>query len=170
MRTLMIPVRARRALASDLFSQMNREFDRLFDDFGSPEAKVTDHFNSEREVWAQAYTDEAQNHYLISVDLPGTKRDDIKIEVLEGMLTITGERKDSGRQMNFKRSFALPQNVKSESVEAHYEDGVLKLFLPKTEEARPRKVEIQSGQTGFWENLLGSKKAQSEPTNVTPKH
>jgi HSP20 family protein len=67
----------------------------------------------------------------------------------------------------FKRSFVLPNTISADKVEARYEDGVLELYLPKTEVAQAKKIEIQSGKGGIFDKLLGDRKqAQSSNKDV----
>lgn len=130
-----------------LHSDLWRQMDRVFDDVAeySPAYEV-----SERE-----------DHFAISVDLPGVKKDEIKIEVLDKTLTVTGERKRFDKSYgSFKRSFMLPNTVSSDKIEAHYEDGVLQLYVPKTQAAQARTIEIQAGKSSFLEKFLGTKTAQ----------
>ncbi|WP_413292376.1 Hsp20/alpha crystallin family protein [Bdellovibrio sp. HCB185ZH] len=111
---------------------------------------------------------ENDTHYFMSMDVPGLQKDDIKIDITNNLLTVSGERKratsnDSNRKFQlferrygfFKRSFSLPSSIESAKVEARYENGVLELYLPKTETARPRKIEIQDGKSGIFERLIG---------------
>lgn len=169
---ILTPYFANRSLASDLFDEM----DRFFDDWGPmPTKQVYDerNFNPACEV---AETDE---HYLMSVDLPGMKKEDIKIEMSDNVLTVSGERKrdSSGKTQRFqryersygffKRSFSLPSSIEADKVEARYEDGVLELYLPKTQAAKPRHIEIQSGKGGIFDKLLGSRKNSQELKQVT---
>lgn len=162
-----------RTLASDLFEEM----DRFFNDWSrvTPETKVYD----ERTFHPACEVSESDEHYLMSVDLPGMKKEDIKIEMSDNLLTISGERKREQTEKNqkiqrheksygfFKRSFTLPNSIEADKVEAHYENGVLELYLPKVQAARPRSIEIQSGKSGFFEKLLGSKKTNQELKDVT---
>lgn len=99
---------------------------------------------------------ERDNNYLLSVDLPGMKKDDIKIEVQDGMLVISGERQSEQKtetdkfQRNektygfFKRTFSLPKSVDSNNIQAHHQDGVLEITLPKSQEVKTKKIEINN--------------------------
>lgn len=97
---------------------------------------------------------EDEHHYAVQVELPGLKSSDIEVQVENNVLFISGERrmeqKKEGENWhfversygNFSRSFRLPKNVDSEHVKASYVDGLLNISIPKSEEARARKVEI----------------------------
>ncbi|MBX3423058.1 MAG: Hsp20/alpha crystallin family protein [Pirellulaceae bacterium] len=99
---------------------------------------------------------ETANDYVVSVDLPGVKPDDVKLEIEDGKLSISGKReaiteentKNVHRVERTKGSFyrlvALPREVDTQKVDAHYEHGVLKVTLPKSAEKQPRKIEIRA--------------------------
>jgi len=112
---------------------------------------------------------ENNDEFKIELAAPGLKREDFKIEVDNGVLTISSEKKTGREEKNgegrngkdnngtrytkrefsytsFKRSFSLPETVNSDDIEANYTDGVLMLTLPKREEAKPkpaRQIEIK---------------------------
>lgn len=171
MRTL-TPFFTSRNLTSDLL----REMDRMFDHFTPPGQPIYD----EREFSPASELMEEENHYLLSIDIPGMKKEDIKIEVADGTLIISGERKNEKRSEanqvhryektygTFKRSFVLPNTIDAEKVEARYEDGVLELYLPKTEVAQARKIEVQSGKGGIFDKLLGTKKQEQTSNKEAP--
>ena len=96
--------------------------------------------------------EEKEEAYFVTVDLPGLKKEDIKIDLQDSVLTISGERtrevKGEGRYTErahgrFQRSFTLPHLVASEKIEAKCEDGVLHVTLPKTDAAKARSIKIQ---------------------------
>ncbi|MGE0526514.1 MAG: Hsp20/alpha crystallin family protein [Bdellovibrionales bacterium] len=118
--------------------------------------------------------DETESAYLLSIDLPGVRKEDIKVDLTENVLTISGERKQereakdrAGRRFErsygrFQRSFALPNSVEVEKVEANLEDGVLHIALPKVERAKPRSIQVQSGRGGFFSKLIGSNRKEEK--------
>lgn len=116
--------------------------------------------------------DETEEAYLLSVDLPGMKKEDVKVDLTENVLTISGERKhergskDKGRYERaygrFHQSFTLPTTVDVNRVEANLEDGVLHIALPKSEQAKPRSIQVQAGKGGFFSKLIGSKKKEEK--------
>ena len=89
-----------------------------------------------------------------TAELPGLAKDDLDITVEDRVLTLSGERKfESGEDKNgyhriersygsFTRSFTLPQEVEQDKVTAVFKDGLLTVRIPKTEQAKPRKIEI----------------------------
>ena len=97
---------------------------------------------------------ESRDSYLIRAELPGMKREDFNLEVHDGSLTLSGERKfdevangveyhrverASGK---FSRSFYLPQTVKTDAIKATYRDGILEIHVPKADEAKPKQIAI----------------------------
>jgi HSP20 family protein len=99
---------------------------------------------------------ETPDEYLVTAELPGTKPEDVTVELNDGILTIRGEKriardeqKEHARYAervfgSFVRSFSLPPNANGEKVEAAFKDGLLTLRVPKREEAKPRTIAIQS--------------------------
>jgi len=99
------------------------------------------------------YEDDAR--LIFKVDLPGIRKDDVTVRVDSGVLTIEGSRKLEREEKRdgyhrvershgkFSRSFALPETVSTEDVEAELKDGVLEVVLAKKKEAKPRKIEIK---------------------------
>ena len=97
---------------------------------------------------------ESKDAYLIRAELPGMKRDDIKVEVKDGKLVLSGETKSEKPAegtayrhvervaAKFWRSFSLPETAKADGVEASYKDGILEIRVPKAEESKPRQIEI----------------------------
>lgn len=99
--------------------------------------------------------EESDEHFVLSVDLPGFKKDEVSIEVDNGVLTLKGERiretKDKskthyvGRSYGkFSRSFTLPERAKVDQISAEQKDGVLTVTIPKSEEAKPRLIQIRA--------------------------
>jgi HSP20 family protein len=101
--------------------------------------------------------EESDSEYIIKVELPEVRKEDIKVAVDQGVLTIRGDRRMEREEKNktyhrversygsFARSFILPDDVKDDSITARHEDGMLYLRLAKSESARPRAVEIKVG-------------------------
>ena len=95
-------------------------------------------------------TDEA---FVVKAELPGVEKNDVSVNIENGILTIKGEKKteteDKKRHRvecsygSFIRSFTLPQSIKPEKVEAEYKNGILNLTIPKAEEVKPKQIEIK---------------------------
>lgn len=155
----------RRSLSPARMGDVFEDFDRILDGLFRPTFAPTVNFQPSCDV------NEAKDHYLVTFDMPGVKKEDIKIEVQGNQLVISGERQREVREeigeMNlhhermcgrFERSFTLPATIAAEKIEAHYENGVLNIALPKSEAANGRTIQIQTGQGGLLSKLLGSKK------------
>lgn len=128
-----------------------KDFDRIVESFLRPTFASTINFQPSCDV------NETKEHYLVSFDMPGVKKEDIKIEVQGNELVISGERRER-TQGKFERTFTLPSTIAAEKIEAHYENGVLNVALPKAEAAKARTIQIQTGQGGLLGKLLGTKK------------
>ncbi|MFP4228519.1 MAG: Hsp20/alpha crystallin family protein [Salinivenus sp.] len=130
---------------------LQREVDSLFDRFfgrGSDEDTSA--------LWAPS-TDltETDDAFEIQMDVPGMSKEDININLQNNTLTVSGERAreetrdDEDRVRvervfgSFHRTFTLPDAVDHEDIEAAYDDGVLRISVPKTEESTRRQIEIQ---------------------------
>jgi HSP20 family protein len=127
--------------------------DRLNRAFGRPERE--DEMNLA--AWAPPVDlAEEKDRILITAELPGFREDEIEIQTENGMLTLRGERKfekeTDGKSYHrversygqFVRSFSLPNNVDREKIKASFSDGLLKVELPKREDAKPRTIKISA--------------------------
>jgi HSP20 family protein len=125
----------------------SREVDRLFDTF----------FGQERDArrWIPPMDlVEGEDHFVLKADLPGLSDGDVKIEVVDDTLTISGERKAEQERTErgwyriersfgrFSRSLTLPEGIDPEGIKAGFHNGVLELSIPKPEERKPRRIEI----------------------------
>ena len=134
---------------ADMHSDMGRLFNWAFGGRGDVSALTSD--------WMPAidvYEDD--NAYHVRADLPGLKRDEIDITLDNNTLSISGEKKDGNETKSenvyraeryygkFLRSVELPSVVNTEKIEAQYKDGVLEIVVPKSEEARPKQIKIES--------------------------
>jgi HSP20 family protein len=130
-------------------NRLAREMDTLF---GNGWTQSTD-------LWAPAVdVEETPDEILLTAELPGMAREDIDIELEEGVLTIQGEKKEETKDENtqgllyerrwgsFTRRFTLPRAVDAGNISANYENGILRIRVPKAEEAKGRKIEIQVGR------------------------
>ena len=109
-------------------------------------------------AWAPALDiSERKDAYLVTVELPGLKPEDLDITMEDGLLTIQGERQftaeSSEQQFHrverrygaFRRSITLPAHVTAEGIQASFEDGVLQILVPKAEEAKPKRIQVRPG-------------------------
>jgi HSP20 family molecular chaperone IbpA len=96
---------------------------------------------------------ENDDEILLFADMPGINRDDISINVDNGRLVIVGPRKlekygvtgwEEFGELEYRRTFSVPQTIDVERVNAELKEGVLKLHLPKSEKAKPRQIEIKA--------------------------
>lgn len=98
---------------------------------------------------------ETEDAYVVETELPGFSRDDVQVSLEDGALSISGRRQRSTEETNyrrreratgqFERRFRLPRSVKPDEVEARMENGILRVTVPKAEEARSRKIEVEVG-------------------------
>jgi HSP20 family protein len=131
-----------------LQSEMNRLFNSVFD---TPPVGG----NGALRRWVPAMDlAETEDHFVLRADLPGLGEDDVKVELEDGTLTISGERQaeheDKGEGFyrverafgSFSRSLSLPQGIDAEGVVASFDRGVLEVRIPKPEQRKPRRIEI----------------------------
>ncbi len=98
---------------------------------------------------------ETDNEFVIKAEIPEVKKEDVKVSVDNGVLTVRGERKqekeEKGKKFHrveryygsFVRSFTLPDNVDGTKIKASFKDGMLNLQIPKTAEAKPKPIEVK---------------------------
>jgi len=98
---------------------------------------------------------EVNGTYELTADLPGLKKDDIKIEIHDNVLTLRGEKKleEEKKDKNYRlceryfgefvRTFSLPENVNKDGIEAEFKDGVLTVAIPKVEKPKPKQIEVK---------------------------
>ncbi|SHI83261.1 HSP20 family protein [Desulfatibacillum alkenivorans DSM 16219] len=122
-------------------------FDRMFEDFGLGLAR-------DREWIPSLDVAENEGEYVVTAEIPGLAKEDIDISLSEGLLTIKGEKRQEKKEEtdtyhvmersygSFSRSLRVPNGVDLAGVKAETADGVLKIVLPKTEEEKTRKIEI----------------------------
>jgi HSP20 family protein len=100
---------------------------------------------------------ETEDHFVLRADLPGLREEDVKIELEDNVLTISGERRAEHEERKegyyrversfgtFARSLALPEGVSAEGIEAKFDRGVLEVSIPKPEQRKPHRVTIGVG-------------------------
>jgi HSP20 family protein len=139
----------------DFERELNRMFNSFENRFGISKSKEDDNAY-ENAVW-MPLTDiyEDKDKYSMKLDLPGIKKEDVKISFVDGKLSISGERSQENEHKDSKchriersfgkyyRSFNLPEHVQSEKINAEFKDGQLTISVPKAEEAKPKEIEIK---------------------------
>ena len=135
---------------------------RLFDfELGFPKW-MRETFGPEEEMFGREFdflpaanVSETDKALEVAVELPGLKPDDVKVELHDHTLWISGEKKEEHEEKgqtlhrierrtgSFRRVFNLPFDVQEGQIDAKFSDGVLKITLPKSEEAAPRKIEVK---------------------------
>ena len=137
---------------------VEKEFSRLFDSFnnrfGLKSSKNDEEYMNA--VWSPL-TDviEDTDKYSLRLDLPGVKKEDVKISFVNGKLTISGERHSETEKKDstyhhierafgkYYRSFSLPEKIVEDRIEAEFKDGILNISIPKAEEAKPKQIEVK---------------------------
>jgi len=101
---------------------------------------------------------ETNDELVLAFDLPGSKEDELAVELDDNVLTVSGERERTSEHSNdrfyrferrfgaFSRSVTLPQGVQEDGIRANYANGVLEVRVPKPEESKPRRIQIDGGQ------------------------
>jgi HSP20 family protein len=133
-------------------SSLRQEMDRLWDRFvgESPLARrITG------EWWPTVDVSETKDNFVIKAELPGIDEKDVSVTISGDVLTIKGEKKKEEEEKDehhyraeryygsFQRSFQLPSSVKADKIEADFDKGILKVTLPKVEEAKKKEVKIK---------------------------
>jgi len=138
-------------LASDRWSNLRDELNSFF------EMPLWSNFGRTGQLftgWSPALDlYESGDHFVAVIELPGMRKEAIDISLHDGTLTISGERKGESTHGEtaqraeryvgtFRRSIALPTRVDASKVSATYQDGILKVTLPKAEEAKPKQIQV----------------------------
>ena len=137
------------------FGELDDAFNRLMPGFFSRSGR----FGAEQGgivAWAPtADISETDAEYLIRAELPAVKKEDVRVTLDEGMITISGERKEEKETKDekfhrvesfrgaFSRSFSVPENIDDKGIRAESKDGVLTVHLPKTKMSAPKTVEVK---------------------------
>jgi HSP20 family protein len=132
------------------FTRLSDQLNRLFEITGS--GRPAESFGD----WTPALdASEDKDKYVVSVEIPGMKKEDINVTVHDGVLTVSGERRHEKDVKEgtvhrteryygkFSRSVSLPSAVQADKVAAAYKDGILSVEIPKAEEAKPKQIEVK---------------------------
>ena len=132
--------------------EFERDFPKWMTDMFTPEVGLS---AADFQFMPEANVMETDHAIQIAIDLPGLKPEDVKVELHDRTLSISGEKKEekeeSGktfhrverRSGSFRRVFNLPVEVEEDKVDAHFADGVLNVTLPKSVQAAAKKIEIK---------------------------
>jgi len=145
-------IRRRGDIFSDL-TKMQQEMNRFFDDFfGERQTEMI------QGNWLPAVdVSETETEMVVRAELPGMTEGDIELSLQDNVLTLKGEKKQEQHEEkenyhrversygSFTRSFTLPANVQQADIKATFKDGVLQIALPKAEEAKAKKITINTG-------------------------
>ena len=142
---------------SSLQAEMNRLFQTFFDTPASGSGSGSGGNSGLRRWHHPMDLVETEDHFVLRADLPGVDENDVKVELEDSVLTISGERrheqevKQGGYYRierasgNFSRQLTLPDGVDADAVEASFDKGVLEVRIPKPAERQPRRVAISVG-------------------------
>ena len=136
---------------NSLQQEMNRLFSSFFD--ATPQTAGA---GGRRWIPAMDVV-ETENHFVLRADLPGMTEQDIELSLEDNVLTVSGERKSEHEERgegyyrverasgSFSRSLTLPEGVDGDAISATFDKGVLEVRVPKPEQRKPRKLQIQVG-------------------------
>lgn len=128
---------------------VKRDLDRFFGDWDEESETSVSHWRPVVDIF------ETKDNLVLLAELPGMDKKDISINIENNTLTLSGERtfdqevkKENYHRIeraygSFSRSFSLPATISKDKVEARYENGVLEVYLPKSEESKPREIEVR---------------------------
>jgi HSP20 family protein len=133
-----------------------REVDELFRHYSPLFGRSLRNVEERASQWApSANISETDQEYLIKAELPEVKKEDVKITVESGVITVSGERKQEKEHKDeksirvesiygsFARSFSLPEHVDADAITAESKDGILRIHVPKRQPAKPKSVTVQ---------------------------
>lgn len=150
-----VPVRTAATSARafpNVFGSLQREIDRLFDDFSPVFSAIRDG----SEVRCRMDLADTKDGLELTVEVPGLDEKDVNVSIADGMLTVSGEKKFETKQEDksyrfvergygsFSRSVALPEGAKPEDIKASLSKGVLKVTVPTATKPEPKKIEIKA--------------------------
>ncbi len=132
------------------------EIENRFNRFFGESLSTSDDPSLSGNAWAPSLDlSESEDAYVIEADIPGISKDDVRLEVQDNVISLKGERKNEKKDENnngyhrierrygsFQRSVQIPGGFKSQGVEAKFENGVLRITLPKPDERKPRVITV----------------------------
>jgi HSP20 family protein len=140
----------------DPFADVDSLFNRMMPRSGRfPRLAMEDDGGVTFEWSPTADISETEKEYLVRAELPGLNKDEVKVTVGDGALTIAGERKQQKEDKNekfhrvesyygsFTRTFSLPDNVDADAIRCESKDGMLTVHIPKTGAKKPKEIAVQ---------------------------
>lgn len=153
-------------------TRLQKQMDQLFQNFSNTNLPV---IWDDKTFLPSCDVKEIEDHYVLSMDIPGMKKDEIKVEIKGRQLSISGERKEEKEEKkkgryrseriygSFERTFVLPEDVKIDQVATEYKDGVLNIAIPKAVATKSQQIKIEESKPGFFDKLL---KREQKPENT----
>lgn len=133
-----------------MLTRLQSDLDRLFEDFAGGEQRF---FGSDFSPSCELC--EEKSNYVMKFDMPGVKKEDVKIEIEGNQLTVSAERKEEKKSEDkkrrysevsygsYRRSFTLPSPIDDKKADAKFENGVLTVTVPKTEMSKAKQISVQ---------------------------
>ena len=141
---------------SPIARRWNDDFDNLFENFLQPLRWVEE--EASQGIAPRLDVVERDNEFVVKAEMPGMKKDDIEVSLENGVLTITAETRSETEEKEgdrvirqerrygkYLRSLRLGKEIDEKKVKASYKDGILELVLPKAEEVKPKKINVDVG-------------------------
>ena len=129
---------ATRAENGSGFGFLINELDRLFDFPSNPDPSHT---------WSPISAHETESGYRYDLELPGLKKDELKVTLTDGVLAVKGQKRlfrdGAETSVEVERSLLVPEDVDPEKIQARYVDGILTLEISKREEAKPKTIQVK---------------------------
>lgn len=135
------------------FACANGEFNRMFEEMFNGGSLI-----ESQGTWApRADVHETDDAFVVQLDVPGIDKNDVKVKFEDNTLVVTGERKYENKDDNknyhhvervygsFTRTLKLPKDINAQKISANFKNGVLEITLPKSEEVKPKEIEINIG-------------------------
>lgn len=150
----LVPIGRDRSVAGNPFVSLQREIDRLFDDFTRGFPKLAD--TVPEKLMPSIDVTETDKEIEITAELPGLEEKDVQINLSDNLLTIRGEKKAEKEQKDknyrmversygsFERTLELPEGINADAIKANISKGVLKVTVPKPAPAQTKKIEVKS--------------------------
>ncbi len=154
---------------SNPFRAMNdlqKQMDHYFEELSSTKENSISLTNRNIDFIPSYDIQETDSQFLVCMDVPGVKKEDIKVEIKNSTLTIAGERRDEKEKKDkssyhsecyygsFARSIHLGSSIKADQIEAYYAEGVLRLVLPKAETVKSQNIKVADGKPAAWGKIL----------------